>query len=274
MNKIDFSAILNQSEGINEQQTMALKSVLNDFPYFQSTRALYLKGLKNQESYLYNYELKITAAHTTDRSILFDYITSVDFNQNDISKTQQKLQEKINETPIVAIEAIETFETETSIFDTAVLDPDLFEAKTNIHAEDTLGLGKPLNFNTNETHSFQEWLQLTGIAQIDRTITTKNERIEAPKKLNNIDLIDKFISSKPKIKPVKKIVSLKNLTQEKSFNSDELMTETLAKVYLEQKNYKKAIQAYRILSLKYPEKNSFFADRISDIEKIEINNTK
>ncbi|MGB1269384.1 MAG: hypothetical protein ACPG45_06575 [Flavobacteriaceae bacterium] len=274
MNRKAFSTILNQPEAINEEQSMALKGILNDFPYFQSARALYLKGLKTQESYLYNHELKITAAYTTDRSILFDYITSADFNQNNISKTQQQLQEQINETPAIDVEEITTFETETSIFDTAVLDPDLFEEKTTSNIEESLEIGKPLEFNQKETHSFQEWLQLTSISKIDRTDSTEKEPSTATKELSNIELIDKFISSKPKIKPVKKIVTLKNLTQEKNFNSDELMTETLAKVYLEQKNYKKAIQAYRILSLKYPEKNSFFADRISDIEKIEINNTK
>lgn len=274
MNRTELSTILNQPERIDELQVMALKSILNDFPYLQSARALYLKGLKNQESYLYNYELKITAAHTTDRSILFDYITSDDFNQNDISKTQQQLQKQILSETTVDVEEIETFETETSVFDTAVLDPDLFEEKTTVHAEENLEIGKPLEFNKKETHSFQEWLQLTGVSQIDRTVTTEEKSDDTVKKLSNIDLIDKFITTKPKIKPVKKTVSLKNLTQEKSFNSDELMTETLAKVYLEQKNYRKAIQAYRILSLKYPEKNSFFADRISDIEKIEINNTK
>jgi hypothetical protein len=50
------------------------------------------------------------------------------------------------------------------------------------------------------------------------------------------------------------------------------MTETLARVYLEQKNYKKAIQSYKILSLKYPEKSSFFADRIKEVEKIQQEN--
>lgn len=265
MNKTELSSILNQPKHINEEHTMALKSVLNDFPYFQSARALYLKGLKNQESYLYNHELKITAAYTTDRSILFDYITS------DVFKNEQ--QEPHENVPIDS-KVIDTFETETSVFDSAVLDPDLFEEKTETDITKNLDLGKPLEFNKQETHSFQEWLQLTGVSQIDRTDTTENTIEDATKELSHIDLIDKFISTKPKISPVKKTVSLKNLTQEKSFNSDELMTETLAKVYLEQKNYKKAIQAYRILSLKYPEKNSFFADRISDIEKIEINNTK
>jgi hypothetical protein len=51
------------------------------------------------------------------------------------------------------------------------------------------------------------------------------------------------------------------------------MTETLARVYLEQKKYQRAIQAYEILILKYPEKSSFFADRISDIQILQLNNT-
>jgi len=275
MNNIEFSNILKQPQGINEQQTMSIKGVLNDFPYFQSARALYLKGLKNEESYNYNHELKLTAAYTTDRSVLFDYITSDSFNQNIISKAQQKLQEHVNDIDVVAAEEISVFDSETSSFDEKVLNPDLFEEKTieNITAiaEDNLAIGTPLEFNTSETHSFQEWLKLSAKPTIER-IKTKEE--VKSKNLSNVDLIDKFITLKPKIKPVKKTVSLKNLAQENSFNSNELMTETLAKVYLEQKNYKKAIQAYRILSLKYPEKNSFFADRIADLEQIEINNTK
>jgi len=49
------------------------------------------------------------------------------------------------------------------------------------------------------------------------------------------------------------------------------MTETLAKVYLEQKKYENAIQAYRILSLKYPEKSGFFADQIKRIQILQKN---
>ena len=47
------------------------------------------------------------------------------------------------------------------------------------------------------------------------------------------------------------------------------MTETLAKVYLEQKKYVNAIKAYRILSLKYPEKSSFFATQIKAIKLLD-----
>jgi hypothetical protein len=81
----------------------------------------------------------------------------------------------------------------------------------------------------------------------------------------------KFIESNPKIPPVNKesnsVIAIP-VTEDKSY----LMTETLAKVYLEQKKYQKAIQAYEILILKYPEKSSFFADRISDIKIVQQNN--
>ena len=52
-------------------------------------------------------------------------------------------------------------------------------------------------------------------------------------------------------------------------STDELMTETLAKVFIKQKKYDKALQAYQILRLKYPEKNSFFADQIKTIKRLE-----
>lgn len=46
------------------------------------------------------------------------------------------------------------------------------------------------------------------------------------------------------------------------------MTETLAQIYIEQKQYEKAIKAYKILILKYPEKNSLFAKQIKEIENL------
>ena len=56
------------------------------------------------------------------------------------------------------------------------------------------------------------------------------------------------------------------VTIEETKPDSSLMTETLAKVYLEQKKYENAIQAYRILSLKYPEKSGFFADQIKRVQ--------
>lgn len=55
-------------------------------------------------------------------------------------------------------------------------------------------------------------------------------------------------------------------------NEDDLMTETLARLYVDQKKYAKALKAYKILILKYPEKSGFFADKIRSIKsKIDKN---
>jgi len=76
LNASDYSFLLSHPEAVNERQTDALEKIITEFPYFQSARALRLKGLYNQNSFQYNYALKVTAAYTTDRSVLFDFITS------------------------------------------------------------------------------------------------------------------------------------------------------------------------------------------------------
>jgi hypothetical protein len=65
---------------------------------------------------------------------------------------------------------------------------------------------------------------------------------------------------------------IENLAEKAIVESETLMTETLARIYLEQKNYEKALQSYKILSLKYPEKSSLFADQIKAIKKLQEKN--
>ena len=84
-----------------------------------------------------------------------------------------------------------------------------------------------------------------------------------------INLIESFIDNKSE-----RIVEDNDKEYKFNYNkydkdSPELVTETLAKILTNQKKYKKAIKAYRILSLKYPKKSSFFADHIRKIKKLD-----
>lgn len=345
MNVNDYTYLINRPDAISEKQTDELGNVLNEFPYFQSARALRLKGLYSQNSFKYNYALKVTAAHTTDRAILFDFITSETFSTiqkeyydkkalalldiNVIDSEHLFPEVVIKDEVIEVLEKVETIKIidpiEQSIL-TSIKEASIPTIEVNLEAteeiiktkeeaieiaEENLEIGKPLDFSIKEKHSFQEWLQLSRTEPIERKEETKKEIQEVPtieidnssieikeeekkkekqevptieidnslieineEKKKKAELINKFIETSPKISPVKSTTTVAANIQI-DINKDDntyLMTETLARVYLEQKKYTKAIQAYEILILKYPEKISFFADRISDIKTLQQNN--
>ncbi len=230
---------------ISEENSSELKSIIQKHPYFQSARALHLKTLKTQESYKYNNELKITAAHTTDRTVLFDFITSKDFKEIPIKKG-----EKISLKELLL--------------------PKKKSNTISTNIKDGLAIGEPLLFTKSESFSFNQWLQLTSknVITRDNSSITKN-RVPAKSLAKNL-IIDRFIETSPKIpRPSKTNPSEVKVVDNKQ--NAQLATETLAKVYLEQKKYESAIQAYRILSLKYPEKSGFFADQIKRIQILQKN---
>ena len=229
MNLAEFNTNLINPDKIDKLFIDKIEPVLEAYPYFQAARILHLKGLQNQESFKFNDALKKTAAYTTDRSVLFDFICS----SNQIVKANTK--ETISELPKT-----------------------ISEHHKNTPLE-TLSIGKPLVFNATETHSFNEWLQLKQLEPIHREETKPDE----PN-----DLIENFIKTNPKIKPLKTIEKAPIFIESIQENPN-IMTETLAKVYLEQKKYEKAIKAYQILILKYPEKSGFFADQIRAIKNLQ-----
>ena len=197
------------------------------------------------------------------------------------------------EAPEVQPETTEDFIQTEEIIPEAILTEKPAEPKENIsepeaqiRSEQQLEIGKPLAFSKGETHSFQEWLQLSKFKPIERSESKSEIAIEQPEaadenfpepdseKQKKNELIDRFIETSPKIPPVKHDTPLTPsiIVEPSMADNTYLMTETLARVYLEQKKYHKAIQAYEILILKYPEKSSFFADRILDIKNLQQNN--
>ena len=303
MNTSEITNLLNKPNAINDKHTLALERIVEEFPYFQSARALYLKGLYNQDSFKYNQALRVTASYTTNRSILFDFITTGNFatlqktfldekeavinniivNESEIiirdeaerikEPSAEKITEPINtleQSILISIkEASQEVESEGNVQEETKQEASKLES-----IEEKLEIGKPLDFSKEEKHSFQEWLQLASFNPINREIAPIEEKTEEKdlEKKKKLEIIDKFIEANPKIPPIKQTETKPIVLQQTEGDTSYLMTETLAKVYLEQKKYQKAIQAYEILILKYPEKSSLFADRISDIKFIQQNN--
>jgi len=89
---------------------------------------------------------------------------------------------------------------------------------------------------------------------------------QIPRKTDEV--IEKFIREEPMIQPLQaEKLDLENKARKSSEDQHSLVTETLAKIYVEQGLYPKAIEVYKKLVLKYPEKNAYFAARITELEK-------
>lgn len=312
---------LNNPYLLTAEASEKLKQITEEYPYLQSARALYLKSLHAQRSFLYNAELKKTAAYTTDRDVLFDYIVSeefinyrplhlegidvVDEDYVEIRKPEPTLDETIEKRVLNTLVYIENQDRETELIHkidqiskskiearqekTDRINQNTTASSEEIHIlEEKLEVGQPLDFSDNDKFSFTEWLKLTSQQPVDRMKEETEEQPEEtygitkvipvpeeiiPEKQKKMELIDKFIETNPKITPSKSAIAPPAFIDRSEEDEPYFMTETLARIYLEQKKYQKAIQAYEILILKYPEKSSLFANRIIDIKKLqEFNN--
>ena len=85
-----------------------------------------------------------------------------------------------------------------------------------------------------------------------------------------VRLIDKFLEAQPKMPQIKgkeSVSAMESKSTQEDANED-FVTETLASIYAQQGYYKKAIQIFEKLSLKYPEKSTYFAAQIEKIQHL------
>ncbi|TCC93365.1 hypothetical protein EZ428_00925 [Pedobacter frigiditerrae] len=128
---------------------------------------------------------------------------------------------------------------------------------------------------TNNTPAVQGELQQQYVEHIFHLQTPFNIADEANKgPLNKqivhkgTDIIDSFIKNEPQIRPPKaEQINNENKAKKSAEDHNDLVSETLAAIYIEQTLYHKAIDTYEKLSLKFPEKSRYFADLIQSLEK-------
>ncbi len=252
MTQADFIHIIENPYHVDAKHLDALQDIAREFPYFQAAQAVLLKSFKNTGNYHYPELLKKVAALTSDRSVLFEFMTQTEFLQEFAVNEIKYLDdiEASNQEP--EISASEDLKEEIA---TTVEDKPLEEAEKKPEP-----LPKELNF--------EQWLKvLSGGFQHVENEKYKTEKSNTVS--SKFDRIDKFLNEKPKITPSRTSDINIDIAKQSVAENDAIMTETLAKIYISQKKYKRAIKAYRILSLKYPEKSVFFAEQIEAIKKIE-----
>jgi hypothetical protein len=267
------------------------------FPYFQSAHLLLLKGLHNSSDVKFENQLRKSALHAGDRGVLYWLLQSssepelkdeeplplaVVKHESD-SDTQQTVIESARNSDLL-IDEIEkdsagSMNELKDIHDHSVMvasEPDSSEPDGVIFLNEEAGT-EPVDTVFFMDPGFavphhSELLELD-LEENDSFILDESEPIVEPDKTSRkqiqSDLIDRFIIANPRIEPQKDKNFVGNEDISKPFveESEGLVTETLAKIYVGQGYYSKAIDIYEKLSLKFPEKSSYFATQIEKVKE-------
>jgi hypothetical protein len=305
MNRNDFLNLIGNTVPVNRQMISEVYDLINIFPYFQSAHLLLLKGLYNSQDVKFENQLKNSAIHVASREKLYWLLNSVSLtapattdtinvtenatvsDQELVTDTQQTVIEsaKNSELMISEIEKDSDEEKISSQKDEGqfpghsvliAAEPDASEPSVviflqeedNSPSEDKIffmdpGFAVPeqsdlLELDMNEDQSYS--------SEDEETSVENNEWRKGWQ--HQSELIDKFIIANPRIEPNKDKTYIQNNDLSKPFVEEEggLVTETLAKIYVSQGYYSKALDIYEKLSLKFPEKSSYFASQIEKVK--------
>ena len=281
MNREKFNQLVDNYDSQDEILISKIAGLIEKYPYFQLPRFLYTKSLKDQNKNSFDLAINQLALHSADRAVLKESIESkldsslkiekldfnVDASPEDYKTKKNKFATKSNieEESITDKKELHNLEIKVDKFQKKDISQPLIKTSKKNLSEKSESKTKKFSLAYKDLKlNFLDWIQITDEKQItDITEFEKKEPL-----IEKLNIIDRFIETDPKMPPTTKTDKIElNIIED--FNSDELMTETLAKVLIKQKKYKKAISAYKILSLKYPEKNVFFAAQIQKIKKLQ-----
>ena len=224
----NFINLISNFDPKNINQKKELESIIFEYPYFQLAHAIYLKSLKIQDQFNFDLILKKTAILSSRRKMIFNWINDNENNLFKIQKRTKKIKTKDSPPQVSQLEA-----------------------------------------TSNLNKSKEEEQRMLFVDWVMSYTNSKKENENRPLE-SKIEIIDSFLEKNPKIPKSKEKANADdflNLASDNKFNKSELMTETLAKIYVKQQKFKEALYAYRILSLKYPEKSSLFANQIKKLQK-------
>ena len=257
-----LASLINHPERLNRDTLYELRSIVARYPYFQTARLLMLNNMYLLHDTDFGTELRRSVLYIQDRRALCRLIEGhLDRVEPEVSAT---LEEPTVDRTMSLIDAfLGTLAEEPA--DTLQYSMDVVsdyvaqflaedDSSNPSHGEE---LSSVMTVGESPLEKVEEVPELSQIAQVLSEITNTDDKRVADENvdaeiLDNIDLTDE---------------------SEQLESSDEgCFTETLAKIYIKQHKYSRALEIIRGLYLKYPEKNIYFADQIRFLEKLIINN--
>ena len=220
-------------ELLNANTLYELRTMVARYPYFQSLRLLYLKNLYLLHDETFGSELRKSVLYVADRRVLFYLI----------------------EGDLFALKPVRGLKTTVAVMDE---EPSVDRTLSLINA-----------FLAEKPDEQSEDSELNLAPEYSGYVLTEDNISE--------DNQEEFSVQEEEMQPVEADNRFADsqkgplLTTETEELDDSYFTETLAKIYIKQHRYDKALEIIRKLNLKYPKKNIYFADQIRFLEKLVLN---
>jgi len=307
MNRSDFIELIEGQGPFNRNILSELSSLTSAFPYFQSAYMLLLKGLQNTADVKFENQLRSSAMRIANREVLYyllkkepvetgvsaeaiDQATTPPENliSNDDKTDTQQVVIEFAKNSTDFINEIEREEgkpesdirpKEYSIIITAESGDKETDASLIVINEESGEIEEKVvymdpGFSVPERDDLLELdIEHDKISDYQESVIPDEQKSiteQTSSKLLQSDLIEKFILANPRIEPVREKAGIPLTDISKPFVDEKevFLTETLARIYIKQGYYSKALDIYEKLSLKYPEKSSYFASQILEVKEL------
>ena len=227
---------------IMDQQTIImLRNMKDEHPYFHSARILLLQALYKHHSLEFDEELRISAPLLPDRQAVFLLTEEPNYQRNE----------------------------ERRKYNTDDMEKDKSQ-RTNLLISNFLEQ-QPNQPAQNSRHPIDATQDYIGFLMQNEA--EEEEQLDVP--MNGGGVVEDFLSQEPTRIVLKDSDPPTEKSKEEGNeieDENEILTETLAGIYIKQGKFENAIKIIRQLSLKYPKKNRYFADQIRFLEKLILNN--
>ena len=247
---MDLAELIKHPELLDKETLYDLRSLLALYPYYQTARLLLLQNLYLHHDPSFDEELRRSAIYITDRKVLFNLVEAAHYKLAAVNKTE-KATAKADADGDRTISLIDNF----------------LDSIPSDQEEDKAAKRKPTPADATIDY----------VSYLLETESEGDEDSQQSPQLKGHDLIDNFIFNEGgKIQLKEEPEYLPDIDDSNDDDAKEgengYFTETLAKIYIKQGNYSKALEIISQLNLNYPKKNAYFADQIRFLEKLIINN--
>ncbi|MCR5579653.1 MAG: tetratricopeptide repeat protein [Prevotella sp.] len=248
---MDIIELIHHPEHLDRDTLYELRSQLALYPYWQTARLLLLQNLYLLHDPTFDEELRRAAIYITDRRVLFQMIEAAHYKlrktEDRSQESEDRSQEGGNRTLTLIDNFLESIPKEEESSESKK------EKRKPTPADAAVDYVAYLLETEGDNREESDIPEMKGQNLIDSFINTDKGRI--------------ILSEEPLLTPpvVETVENSENVTDDGYF------TETLARIYIKQGRYSKALEIIRRLSLVYPKKNAYFADQIRFLEKLIIN---